>query len=76
MSGIQCVEITLQDPEKCYNMFRMRRSGFLRLHDTLVDDYGLKPSKKMCTKEALGMSLWTCGAPQSFRQVKNKFKHS
>jgi hypothetical protein len=30
----------------------------------------------MCTKEALGMFLWTCGAPQSIRQVKNKFKHS
>jgi hypothetical protein len=76
MSGIQWVEVTLQDSEECYNMFRMTRSVFLRLHDTLVEDYGLKPSRKMCTKEALGMFLWTCGAPQSIRQVKNKFKHS
>jgi hypothetical protein len=30
----------------------------------------------MCTKEALGIFLWTCDAPQSFRQVKNKFDHS
>jgi len=22
------------------------------------------------------MFLWTCGAPQSFRQVANKFRHS
>jgi hypothetical protein len=76
MSGIQWVEVTLQDSEECYNIFRMTRSVFLRLHGTLVEDYGLKPSRKMCTKEALEMFLWTCGALQSIRQVKNKFKHS
>jgi hypothetical protein len=76
MSGIQWVEVTLQDPDEYYNMFRMTRSVFLRLHDTLVEDYGFKPRRKMCTKEALGIFLWTCGAPQSIRQVKNKFKHS
>jgi hypothetical protein len=63
MSGIQWVEVALQDAEECFNMFRMRRSVFLRLHDTLVEDYGLKPSRKMCTKKALGMVSWTCGAP-------------
>jgi hypothetical protein len=57
MSGIQWVELTLQDSEECYNMFRMRRLVFLRLHDTLVEDYGLKSSRKMCTKEALEMFL-------------------
>jgi hypothetical protein len=57
-------------------MFRMRRLVFLRLHNTLVENYGLTPSRRMCTKEALGMFLWTCGAPQSFRQVKKKFGHS
>src|SRR6266498_5612705 len=76
MSGIQWVEVTLQDPVECFNMFRMRRSVFLRLYDTLVQDYGLKASRQMCTKEALGMFSWTCGAPQSFRQIKNKFHHS
>jgi hypothetical protein len=76
MSEIQWVEVTLQDPEECFNMFRMRRSVFLRLHDTLVEDYGLKLSREMCTKEALGMFLWTCGAPKSVRQVKNKFHHN
>ena len=76
MNGIQWVELTLEDRVECFNMFRMRRSVFLSLHDTLVQNYGLRPSRKMCTKEALGMFLWTCGAPQSFRQVKNKFRHS
>jgi hypothetical protein len=36
MTGIQWVELTLVDPVECYNMFRMSRSVFLRLHDTLV----------------------------------------
>jgi hypothetical protein len=57
MSGIQWAEVTLQDSEECYNMFRMRMSVFLRLHDTLVEDYGLKLSRKICTKEALGIFL-------------------
>ena len=36
MTGIQWVELTLQNPVDCYDMFRMRRSVFLRLHDTLI----------------------------------------
>ena len=53
MTGIQWVEITLQNPTECYNMFRMRRSVFLHLHNTLVQDYALRASRGMCTKEAL-----------------------
>jgi hypothetical protein len=30
----------------------------------------------MCTKEVLAIFLWMCGGPQSFRQVRNRFKHS
>jgi hypothetical protein len=41
MSGIQWVGLTLQDPVKYFNMFRMRRLNFLRLHDTLVQNYRL-----------------------------------
>ena len=76
MTGIQWVELTLQNPVDCYDMFRMRRSVFLRLHDTLVQNYGLKSSRVFCSKEALGMFLWACGAPQSFRQCRNKFRRS
>jgi hypothetical protein len=76
MSGIHWVEVTLQNLEECHNMFRMTRSVFLHLHNILVENYGFKPRRKMCIKEALGIFLWTCGAPQSIRQVKNKFKHS
>jgi hypothetical protein len=56
-------------------MFRIRRLVFLDLHDTSVQYYG---SRGMCkyTKEALPMFLWVCGAPQLFRNLKNKFSHS
>jgi len=76
MTGIQWVERQLQDDDNCYNMFKMRRSVFQHLHDTLVNDYGLTSTREVCSKEALAMFLWTCGAPQSNRQVKNKFGHS
>jgi len=33
LTGIQWVEITLQNPTECYNMFRTRKSVFLHLHD-------------------------------------------
>jgi hypothetical protein len=75
-TGIQWVERQLQDSDDCYDMFRMRRTVFRRLHETLVNDYGLTSSKEVCSKEALGMFLWMCGAPQSLRQAKNKFHHS
>ena len=46
------------------------------LHETLVNEYGLTSTREVSSKEALGMFLWMCGAPQSFRQAKNKFHHS
>jgi hypothetical protein len=66
-TGIQWVERTLQNINDCFDMFRMRRTVFRRLHDTLVDNYGLLPSRGVSTTEALGIFLWACGGPQSFR---------
>jgi hypothetical protein len=76
MSGIQWVEITLNDTVECYNMFRMTRSVFYPLHDTLVQNYGLTASRGICSKEALCIFLWACGPLQSVRQRKNRFGHS
>jgi hypothetical protein len=76
MSGYEWVMITLSDPTDCYEMFRMSRPLFDRLHDLLVSSYGLTSSGKMASTEALGMFLWTVGVPQSFVQVKNRFKRS
>ena len=71
MCGFDWVMRTLSDPTECYEMFRMSRPLFDRLHDLLVSSYGLASSSKMTSIEALAMFLWTVGAPQSFDQVKN-----
>jgi len=75
-TGIQWVERQLLDSDDCYDMFRMRRTVFRMLHETLVNEYGLTSTREVSSKEALGMFLWMCDAPQSFRQAKNKFHHS
>jgi hypothetical protein len=75
-TGFQWVERTLENSNDCFDMFRMRRTVFRRLHDTLVDNYGLLPSRGVSTMEDLGIFLWACGGPQSFSQIRNKFGHS
>ena len=49
MTGIQWVEEKMKDPREFYNMFRMRRSVFLMLHDTLVSNYQLQSTPYMCS---------------------------
>ena len=46
ITGLEWVEITLGDRNRCYNMFRMSPTVFHRLHDMLVESYGLKSSTK------------------------------
>jgi hypothetical protein len=70
------MEIQLEDGDRCFETFRMRRTAFHRLHETLVTHYGLESTRGICSKEALAMFLWTLGAPQSNRTVKNVFSHS
>ncbi|CAN6169983.1 unnamed protein product [Urochloa humidicola] len=74
--GSVWTEILLEDSDKCYETFRMRRTVFHHLLETLETQYGLKSTREVSSKEALAMFLWTCGAPQSNRTVKNFFHHS
>ena len=67
------VQRTLADPIDCYDMFRVHRPVFYRLHNLLVSSYELKSKGKMNSVEALCMFLWIVGAPQSVRQAKNRF---
>src|SRR6266540_2234973 len=76
MTGIQWVEERMKDPKKFYNCFRMRRSVFTMLHDTLVEKYGLQSTSQMSSKESLALFLWTLGAPESNSQVADRFEHS
>jgi hypothetical protein len=76
MPEIVWVEIQLADRDKCYQTFRMSRSIFHLLHETLVSHYELKSTRELCNKETLAMFLWTLGAPQKNHTVKNVFSHS
>ena len=67
LTRLEWVERKLGDRNNCYNMFRMSPIVFHRLHDVLVESYGLKSSTKSTSVEALGMFLWILGAPQSVR---------
>jgi hypothetical protein len=75
-TGMQWVERTLANADDCYDMFRVARPVFNRLHNLLVQSYGLKSNAKMSSVEALAMFLWVVGAPQSVRQAKNRFVRS
>jgi hypothetical protein len=75
-TGMQWVERTLANTNDCYDMFRVARPVFNRLHNLLVQSYRLKSNAKMSSVEALAMFLWVVGAPQSVRQAKNRFVRS
>ncbi|XP_021320984.1 uncharacterized protein LOC8067980 isoform X4 [Sorghum bicolor] len=72
---LEWVQNRLQHEYACYNMFRMRPAVFLKLHDLLEEWYELK-STDVSALEALGMFLWMVGAPQSHRQVEDRFVRS
>jgi len=57
-------------------MFRVERPLFNRLHNTLVDSYGLQSTSQMSSVEALAKFLWIVGAPQPVRQAEDRFRRS
>jgi hypothetical protein len=63
ISGLEWVQRKLGDTKSCYTMFRMSPTMFLRLHDVLVQSYGLKCTAKSTSIEALGIFLWMVGQP-------------
>jgi hypothetical protein len=62
-SGYALVMQTLGNRTSCYNMFRMSRNMFNKLHSVFVESYGLTSTRRMTSAEALGLFLWICGAP-------------
>jgi hypothetical protein len=70
MSGLEWVERKLVHRNVCCKMFRMSPTVFYRLHDLLVEKYGLSSSPKSTLVEALRMFVWMVGAPQSVRQAQ------
>jgi hypothetical protein len=76
MTGLEWVHTKLGNRKQYYNMFRMNPNMFHKLHDVLVDSYGLKSTSKSTSIEALGLFLWMVGAPQSVRQAEDRFERS
>lgn len=74
--GIDFVNKLAIDWIGCYKMFRMRPHVFEYLHDVLVQSYGLKSTDNMSSREALGMTLWMLGGPQSVVTVQIIFGRS
>jgi hypothetical protein len=66
-SGQEWVMRNLADETECYKLFRMTPPMFYKLHDLLVQSYGLKSTSKSSSIEAVGMFLWMVGASQSVR---------
>ena len=75
-TGIEWVMRTLGNPTDCYDMFRMSRPMFEKLHNVLVESYGLQSTRRMSSTESLALFLWTVGAPQLVRQQRNRFVRS
>jgi hypothetical protein len=75
-SGQEWVMRNLADQTECYKLFRMTPPMFYKLHDLLVQSYGLKSTSKCNSIEAVGMFLWMVGASQSVRQVDNRLQRS
>ena len=75
-TGLQWVERQLRNANSCYNMFRMQPHVFESLHQRLVSSYGLKSTRRMSSREALGLFLYMVGPPQPVRQAENRFERS
>jgi hypothetical protein len=55
LAWLQWVEERMKDPKKFYRIFRMRRSVFRMLHETLVAKYGLQSNSHMSIIESLAL---------------------
>jgi hypothetical protein len=75
-SGYEWVVRTLGHITDCYKMFRMYPPVFDKLHNLLVESYGLKSTKKMTSVESLALFLYIVGAPQCVRHADNRFVRS
>ncbi|KAG5243666.1 protein ALP [Salix suchowensis] len=62
--------------KRSVNMFRMDKDTLLGLCHDLETRYGLKPSRRMCVLEKVGMFLFTLAVGASNRHVQERFQHS
>lgn len=71
-SGMQWVMETMNNPEQCHNMFRMRADQIHALYNLLVSRYHLHGTYEVCPMEAIGMFLYAMAGGHSVRSVNNR----
>jgi hypothetical protein len=76
VTGYEWVTTTINRPKACYKIFRLMRSVFDNLHEAVARNYGLESTTSMSSIECLAMILRIVCAPQSIRQVENRFERS
>ncbi|WVZ73970.1 hypothetical protein U9M48_022214 [Paspalum notatum var. saurae] len=75
-SGNAWVQHILAHEKDCYDTFRMRKDQFLRLHQVLVDQYGLRTTNNVSSEECLAIFLHIISGPRSNRTAAVTFGHS
>jgi hypothetical protein len=76
VAGYEWVTTTINRPKTCYKIFRLMRPVFDNLHEAVARNYGLESTTSMSSIECLTMILRIVCAPQSIRQVENRFERS
>lgn len=61
---------------QCYETLRMNQKTFIRLCDTLKNDYHLKDSRECIVEEAVAMFLETLGHDEVQWEIAKKFQRS
>jgi hypothetical protein len=76
VTGYEWVITTINRPKTCYKIFRLMRPVFDNLHEAVARNYELESTTSMSSIECLAMILRIVCAPQSIRQVENRFERS
>ena len=72
LTGMQWMELTLDNPTKCIDNLHMSRDAFMHLHNMLLP-FGLPSTDKCNSVEALGMYVWTCAHQSTSIECKYRF---
>lgn len=67
-SGCDWVMENLENRTSCYNIFRLNRNVFDKLHNMLVEPYGLKSTNRISLVEACDMFLLGVWCPSGYER--------
>jgi hypothetical protein len=76
LTGKQWIHQTLANETRCFDNFRMKSAHLLRLHETLVNVYGLCGTGQIGSLEKLAIFVWTLAHQAGCRLGKDRFERS